>query len=198
MHVFGRKARSWRKQRKRGVSPIIATILLVAITVVLAAVLYILISGLTKGPGNTPLSTAFGFGTATAQNPAAATAGECAAGDYCYSISISEASSGLTATDLQFKMTTNTGTTVPIVGFYIDGATAAQGYLTAGAAPNNNPTTTWTVGAGTITSTTVMSGTFTLWIDVNHGGVSPFNSGDQLTAYGVGSFSSSVGPLTLP
>ena len=43
-----------RSHRRRGVSDIIATILLVAITVVLAAVLYILISGLTShgvGPG---------------------------------------------------------------------------------------------------------------------------------------------------
>ena len=56
MNVFGKRARSWRKARKRGVSPIIATILLVAITVVLAAVLYVLISGLTKGPGSAPLT----------------------------------------------------------------------------------------------------------------------------------------------
>jgi flagellin-like protein len=44
------------------VSPIIATILLVAITVVLAAVLYVLISGLTTGPGNAPLGSHFGWG----------------------------------------------------------------------------------------------------------------------------------------
>jgi len=43
-----------RKSRRRGVSPIIATILLVAITVVLAAVLYVLISGLTHTGGSTP------------------------------------------------------------------------------------------------------------------------------------------------
>ena len=54
--------RRWRKKGRRGVSPIIATILLVAITVVLAAVLYILISGLTKAPGNTPLGSALAVG----------------------------------------------------------------------------------------------------------------------------------------
>ena len=53
MNVFGKSERSWRKAQKRAVSPIIATILLVAITVVLAAVLYVLISGLTHGPGST-------------------------------------------------------------------------------------------------------------------------------------------------
>jgi flagellin-like protein len=36
------------------VSPVIATILMVAITVVLAAVLYVMVSGLISGPGSTP------------------------------------------------------------------------------------------------------------------------------------------------
>src|ERR1700716_1011977 len=36
------------------VSPVIATILMVAITVVLAAVLYVMVSGLITGPGSTP------------------------------------------------------------------------------------------------------------------------------------------------
>jgi flagellin-like protein len=56
MNVFGERARGWKKARKRGVSPIIATILLVAITVVLAAVLYVLVSGLTRTGANTPYS----------------------------------------------------------------------------------------------------------------------------------------------
>ncbi|TLZ43274.1 MAG: type IV pilin, partial [Methanobacteriota archaeon] len=38
------------------VSPVIATILMVAITVVLAAVLYVMVSGLITGPGSTPQS----------------------------------------------------------------------------------------------------------------------------------------------
>ena len=52
----------WRKKGRRGVSPIIATILLVAITVVLAAVLYILISGLTGGSSSKPYTVGFGQG----------------------------------------------------------------------------------------------------------------------------------------
>jgi flagellin-like protein len=43
--VFGRKSKS-------AVSPVIGTILMVAITVVLAAVLYVMVAGL--GPGSTP------------------------------------------------------------------------------------------------------------------------------------------------
>ncbi len=54
MYVFGQRKRAWRTPRKRGVSPIIATILLVAITVVLAAVLYVLVSTLTTTTASTP------------------------------------------------------------------------------------------------------------------------------------------------
>ena len=43
---------------EQAVSPVIATILMVAITVVLAAVLYVMVSGLISGPGGTP--TAWG------------------------------------------------------------------------------------------------------------------------------------------
>ncbi|HTP55318.1 MAG TPA: archaellin/type IV pilin N-terminal domain-containing protein [Thermoplasmata archaeon] len=67
MNVIGEKRNGWRKGRKRGVSPIIATILLVAITVVLAAVLYVLVSGLTHTSVSTPYS--LGLTTPTASNP---------------------------------------------------------------------------------------------------------------------------------
>jgi flagellin-like protein len=42
------------RKDERAVSPVIATILMVAITVVLAAVLYVMVSGLITGPGSTP------------------------------------------------------------------------------------------------------------------------------------------------
>jgi flagellin-like protein len=45
-----------RRLPRRGVSPIIATILLVAITVVIAAVLYVLVSGYLKGTSPAPLT----------------------------------------------------------------------------------------------------------------------------------------------
>jgi flagellin-like protein len=46
------------RKDEQAVSPVIATILMVAITVVLAAVLYVMVSGLISGPGGTP--TAWG------------------------------------------------------------------------------------------------------------------------------------------
>ena len=42
------------RKDESAVSPVIATILMVAITVVLAAVLYVMVSGLISGPGGTP------------------------------------------------------------------------------------------------------------------------------------------------
>ncbi len=44
------------RKDEAAVSPVIATILMVAITVVLAAVLYVMVSGLITGPGTTPRS----------------------------------------------------------------------------------------------------------------------------------------------
>jgi len=66
--MFGRNNRS-KRARRRGVSPIIATILLVAITVVLAAVLYVLIAGLTHTGASTPYS--LGMSVPSPSNPAA-------------------------------------------------------------------------------------------------------------------------------
>jgi flagellin-like protein len=92
------EARRWRKKGRRGVSPIIATILLVAITVVLAAVLYILISGLTGSSGSKPYTVGFGTG-----NPSQSGA------VYFDEIPIS-VTSGLTTGLFAVKITTPTGT----------------------------------------------------------------------------------------
>jgi flagellin-like protein len=104
MNIWGKKERSWRMKNKRGVSPIIATILLVAITVVLAAVLYILIQQYTKnGSNGSPLGTAFAFSTST---DAAS-----AANNY-YNMTIEQASSALNFADLQFQLKNPGGSVV--------------------------------------------------------------------------------------
>jgi len=111
MNVFGKNERSWRKARKRAVSPIIATILLVAITVVLAAVLYVLISGLTHGVGSAPL--AWGWGTVTNATGAASSTTGCIKGavagtitfttTYCYTAVISPGS-GITTSNVLLSL----------------------------------------------------------------------------------------------
>ncbi len=118
MNVFGKNERSWRKARKRGVSPIIATILLVAITVVLAAVLYVLISGLTTGGvGSKPIGSAFSAGSAVLfKEPVAAANTYAAAGclgtavatdDYCYSLTVE--TTGATFGNVLFEVKTSSG-----------------------------------------------------------------------------------------
>jgi flagellin-like protein len=115
MNVFGQRERSWRKARKRAVSPIIATILLVAITVVLAAVLYVLISGLTHGTGSAPLGTNFSWGTpvnSTGQTSGTGCGaiGTAPANAFCYSIEI--AGSSVTTSNFILALRNSAGATV--------------------------------------------------------------------------------------
>ncbi len=109
MNVFGQRERSWRKARKRAVSPIIATILLVAITVVLAAVLYVLISGLTHGTSNAPLGTNFSW--ASPINATGVKTSGCAGTtNYCYTIEI--AGSSVTTSNIVLSLRNSVGSTV--------------------------------------------------------------------------------------
>ena len=179
--MWTEKARSWRKNKKRAVSPIIATILLVAITVVLAAVLYILISGLTTGPGNKPLGTAFNVGTP--QNIGVATGGTaqtgCTAGDNCYTMAIAEASGGISASDLQVQIKTPTGTYVAVTTISVlsISGTVLSTSITAGAAWSNN---------------SPLSSTQSIVVDVHTPAFGTPLTGDSLVFLGVGSFSGQV------
>src|SRR3989442_8699257 len=56
------------REDESAVSPVIATILMVAITVVLAAVLYVMVSGLLTGPGATRPVVTFGNSNAVGSN----------------------------------------------------------------------------------------------------------------------------------
>jgi flagellin-like protein len=205
MNVWGVNARSWRKARKRAVSPIIATILLVAITVVLAAVLYVLISGLTKGPGNTPIGSAFGIGNPVGGTCTAAqvTAGVCkAAGDQIFTLTIEQ--STLTIGSVQFEVKTPAGGafTTTIAGMFaiqtITGAEVAQ-YSIAAASPLAMTNAFTTFGAG-YASTSPISTTMSLVVDT---GVTAANwvtgQGYIVTALGIGSYSGTTAsnqPLT--
>src|SRR5438876_10310059 len=59
--------RSIIRKDEQAVSPVIATILMVAITVVLAAVLYVMVSGLISGPGGTPAAWGVNIGKSQSQ-----------------------------------------------------------------------------------------------------------------------------------
>ncbi|MFZ1023602.1 MAG: hypothetical protein WAN87_05660 [Thermoplasmata archaeon] len=145
-------------------------------------------------PMSTPLGTAFAFGSAQSEKPSTSTAGECTAYDYCYDIPIVSATQGLTANDVELELTSDTGSFISTMGFYIDGSTYVEGYLTAPL--GENPATMWFSGAGTITASTDLTVGDTIWIDVSST-INPVGQGDQLTAVGLGSFSGQV-QITLP
>jgi len=63
---FPRWGRARRTRRPRGVAHVLAMILMVAAVVILAAVLYVVLGGLTHGPAAPPIGSAFAVGTPTA------------------------------------------------------------------------------------------------------------------------------------
>jgi flagellin-like protein len=171
MNKGSKTEQRWRKKGRRGVSPIIATILLVAITVVLAAVLYILISGLTKGPGNTPIGTALAIGTPTpAINKWA----------HWENFSIASAGGGITLGAMNFQFQTATGAIVaPAANWTLNvlgltGAVVGTYALT---------TATWTLGGATPATSQMTIVAYSANILL---------SGDVMLVSGSGSYSGSI------
>lgn len=162
----------WRPKKKRGVSPIIATILLVAITVVLAAVLYILISGLTHGPSSTPIGSNYSL-----NQPQETTCGA----NHCYAFEVAAAGGGIDLNDLAFTLTgpvaLPAGATVTV---------SELGVAAASDAVYTFSTNSWAFTAG-MPSTTVVSSTFTFTLTAN-----AVLSGDQFVTIGTNSFSGQV------
>jgi flagellin-like protein len=213
MNVFGKSERSWRKARKRGVSPIIATILLVAITVVLAAVLYVLITGLTHGPSSISLGTAYNPGGVIAsQQPAANTGtGTCAAAsttlaaavkpsEWVYTFAIE--SSSVTFGSVGFEVKSSAGAVLAWTagGFYIvtsGGAIAACGLGSAANGFASVSGLTYPTANG-ITASTPLTTLFTIVIDTGTaGGSNPWTGlGNYFVTVGLGSYSGTVGGPT--
>jgi len=195
--MWAKKAQRWRTKNKRGVSPIIATILLVAITVVLAAVLYVLISGLIHGPGNTPIGSAMSMGGATATSVntvginafGAVAAPGCAeivtvTTYYCYSVTIASVSNGVTFGSIQAQIITSTGGVYAATGIDI---TSLSGQVLAFG--TGGSVTAWTTENGA-TATTQLVSSDTIWVET--GVASQAGLGDSLTIFGVGSYSGSI------
>jgi flagellin-like protein len=176
MNVLEQRVRSWRKARKRGVSPIIATILLVAITVVLAAVLYVLISGLTHGTGSAPLGTNFSWGQpdnvtgSTIQTPSGTALTCTATVTFCYSIEIAGVGGGLTTSSITLALRSASGSTVAWPG-------AAVVYLVS-------PTVTKAVATYTISTSSWANTALTGFTGTLAGGFSIVISTGAVTAAG--------------
>jgi len=193
------------------VSPIIATILLVAITVVLAAVLYVLISGLTHGPGSTPIGSAFAAGnphTGTCTGAAAPVAGCIANGDFYETLTIEQSTvtfgsvlfevttSGGTAwtcgtggtgsgtgTTCDFAIITNTGTAAAVTGTFAAGA---------GVVMTSSTTVAYT---GVTSGSTLSAGIYQIVIDMSGKGTT--GMGLNFVVIGQGSYSGTTAPVAL-
>jgi len=188
------------------VSPIIATILLVAITVVLAAVLYVLISGLTHGPGNTPIGTAFSAGNAQssvcATGSTFATNG-CKAADYVYTLTVETATASFAS--VLFEVKTSTGAVfvaASVGGFSITTVTGAIAAQQSAASTTMAMTSTFGVyGASPICNgaacgpSTTFSSIYSIVIDMGTG--NPTGQGYSFVAVGTGSYSGTTSPVAL-
>src|SRR5271170_4411665 len=178
MNMRMESQRRWRKKAKRGVSPIIATILLVAITVVLAAVLYILISGLTKGPGTTPLGTSLALGA-----PNEAQKGAGATTNNWYNFTVQSAGGGIILNNIQFQVVTATGSIVTPGGAW---TMIALGITGASIGTYSSVSGSWTAGG-----TTIISSSQTIVLDAV-GATSLSGQGDAVNIIGTGTFQGSI------
>lgn len=163
---------SGRKRRSRGVSPIIATILLVAMTVVLAAVLYVLLSGLANNTAQkTPIGTTLVLGTPSGVN---------VSGQNWYNVSVQAAGHGLTWGELAFQVVAADGTILHLPA----GAVATVNGLTGTSlAQYSFATSSWGSGATVPVSATDQLSIYSAAIALHH---------DRLVAYGTGNFQGSI------
>jgi len=150
MNIWGKNERSWRRKNRRGVSPIIATILLVAITVVLAAVLYVLISQYTKGGGSVTIGSALAIGGSTD--------GASAATNY-YNMTVESTGATLTLGSFTFEVRSPTGA-ILAVGSVIGGGTITALKVVV-VNPINTVVATFTPGVATTYGTGCTAPTYT-------------------------------------
>jgi hypothetical protein len=161
--------------------------MLVAITVVLTAVLYVLISGLTKAPGTTPIGSAFTIGTVNE-----ASSGNGAAQRWYYNASVQSGGGGIVWGNMIFQVQSPSGSVIPIGPSSVTTTNAAS---TCNVATYTFATALWTVPAtnpcppGAVgPSGMVVSGAALQLVS----SASLQQGGTQLVAFGQGSFSGSA------
>ncbi|MGC2288876.1 MAG: archaellin/type IV pilin N-terminal domain-containing protein [Thermoplasmata archaeon] len=172
----------WQRRRSRGVSDILAVILLVAITVVLAAVLYILVVHYTSSGTNPPgLGTSLVLSDPQEAVSTSSLVGACAATP-CnfYNITVQSAASGMELHDLSFEIQGQNGANlVPTGGIVVlnpaNSLVGQYGFATG-----------WTTGS-------MVDVTDMLTIILYTSGASPQSlSGDTLRTIGVSAYSGSI------
>lgn len=171
---------------RRGVSPIIATILLVAITVIIAAVLYTLLIPL-LGHSSTPLQSNLAFGVSTPRTGTGAIG--CAVGDSCWSVQIQTATNGVAVSSFSLYVQNSSGLTVSTIGWNFTFVDASNRLVAYAPGPQAGSSTGWTAGPNYSTDNSLTLA-MTLWIDTGSAHSQP--SGNTLFAVGQGTWSGSV------
>jgi flagellin-like protein len=205
---------TWRRARarSRGVSEIVATILLVAIGVVLAAVLYVLVTNLTGGPSSSPIGSGFAAGNPVLQGDAgsgasttcsAATttlAGALGAGHWMYRLDVESSTVAFGHILLQVRSANGAFDAANVGFFVVDG----NGLVLACAGSSGTPTQgsmsstlsfVYPADAGA-TSATAVSSAYQLVLDM--GSTSPASQGFTFDVVGQGPYSGTTAPVTLP
>ncbi|HTT15609.1 MAG TPA: archaellin/type IV pilin N-terminal domain-containing protein [Thermoplasmata archaeon] len=190
-----------RLRHGRGVSPIIAMILLVAIVVVLAAVLYVLVIGVVHGPGEVPLGTAFYAGPAGKLVGTSSSNAYCQTNHYCYSVPIDSAEQGLTISNVGFTVDTASGTPHVVTKNYARIAlVSGVGTVLAYTEVSNKQAfvvTSWAKLSSGVTDQTPLTTELTIWVQFGATATSPYGTGLSLAALGQNGYSGVVS-IALP
>jgi flagellin-like protein len=193
-----------RVARRRGVSPIIAMILLVAIVVVLAAVLYVLVIGLVHGPTTPSIGTALAIDRPTAGQcwAAGVTAHVCGtSGDRLWNMTVDQSQVELGDVLLQVHASNGAiykNTLAAAFAVMLAGGAAPIAYYTIAAGAGLAMNSGFTYAAGYSASTPLTS---VMFIVVGTGTLSSSwvpGAGNYVTVVGTNHYSGETSPSVLP
>jgi len=181
---------------------VIAIILLVAITVVLAAVLYVLVAGLVHtGTAAVPLGTAFYAGPAGQFTGTKTTKSYCESGHFCYSVPIDQVGSGLVLGNLNFRVIESTGSIhVVSANYAMISIVNESGTVVAYTEVSKNTAfvvTDWEKYTKGDTYATPLTDSQVIWVQFGNTKTSPFDQGMSLQVLGSDGYSGSV-TVSLP
>ncbi len=174
---------------RKAVSPVVATILLVAIAFVLAAILYLMVGQLAGGASTSaPLGSALALGPAQLIQGSAPTDNYCQTGHYCYAVSIASSSGRATLGHLGFRVVTTQGTSwtvtnnsarLAVVG--INGSVLASANFSKGASFALAAFPSFEHGAS---ASTALNSSMTIYVQFEALSAPPSSQGLQLLVYG--------------
>jgi len=193
-----RGLRGWRS----AVSPIIATILLVTIAVVLAAVVYLLVEDEARASLAVPIGTELVAGPAAPVTVGTAASNPfCEKSHYCYSIPIDEAGGGLAIGDLNLRVLASTGSPhIVSKNYAMISIVDLRNTVLASTQISKNTAfvvTDWQTYAAGDSVATPVSDQQVIWVQFGNTAASPSHQGYSLEIDGVGAFTGSIS-VTLP